>query len=145
VDTSVFCELLRVPGFCQSPVETAGEFRKRLENDERFLLPMTTILETGNHIGQLPDGRVRRDIAARFVESVRQAVEGKLPFVVTPLPDASALLGWLHEFLDWAGRGSGFGDLSILKDWERQCELHPMRRVYIWSKDEHLRAYDQRR
>ncbi len=143
VDTSVFCELLAVPNFAASPEEFARELRTRAQNGDRFLLPMTTILETGNHIGQLPDGRVRRMIAAQFVDSVRKALEGAIPFVVTPLPGAASLLEWLDHFPDWAGRGSGFGDLSIVKDWERQCVLNPMRRVYVWSKDAHLMAHDR--
>jgi predicted ATPase len=34
-------------------------------------------------------------------------------------------------------------DLSIQKEWARQCELHPLRRVYIGSLDAHLSSYDR--
>jgi hypothetical protein len=36
------------------------------------------------------------------------------------------------------------GDLSMIKEWERQCELHRARRVFIWSLDGHLAGYDRK-
>ena len=30
-----------------------------------------------------------------------------------------------------------------IKEKERQCLLNPGRRVYIWSNDQHLQAYDR--
>jgi len=40
--------------------------------------------------------------------------------------------------------GAGMGDLSIIKEWERQCALNKARRVFIWSLDGNdLCAYDR--
>jgi hypothetical protein len=33
--------------------------------------------------------------------------------------------------------------MSIIKTWERQCELHTARRVFIWSYDDDLLGYDR--
>ena len=86
-------------------------------------------------------GRRRRD----FVEFViDRPSSGDSPFTATPLfEEPESLLEWLDEFPDWAGRGSGFGDLTILKEFDRQCALNPSRRVYIWSADGHLSGYDR--
>jgi hypothetical protein len=125
------------------------EFKQRAQAYETFLLPMTAILETGNHIGQNGDGSKRRKAARRFIETVRQAIQGTNPFTPTPFVTPEALVQWLGEFEDWAmrvdarGKGSGLGDLSIYQEWLFQCERHPRRRVYVWSKDAHLSGYDR--
>lgn len=143
VDTSVFCELLRVPNMDQRYAEVREQFRKKDQLKETFLLPMTTILETGNHIGQQGDGRQRRDAAKRFAAQVRMAIEGESPFTATRFLSRDSLLEWLDGFPDWALKGSGLGDLSILKDFEHQCVLNRGHRVYIWSLDAHLSCYDR--
>ena len=149
IDTSVFCELLAVPNMNRRHEEMVGQLSAKLKVPEILLLPMTTILETGNHIGQNGDGRQRREAAKKFVGQVRLALRGQSPFVPTPLFLREELGGWLEEFPDWAmrsdarGKGSGLGDLSIIKAFEHQCALNPSRRVYIWSQDEVLCRYDR--
>lgn len=51
---------------------------------------------------------------------------------------------WLTEFPDFAMRGQGLGDLSIIQDWKRMCAQNPARRVYIWSLDQHLASHDRK-
>jgi len=149
IDTSIFCELLAVPNMNRRHREMVEQLAERLKAQETLLLPMTTILETGNHIGQNGDGRQRRQAAERFVAQVRLALQGQSPFTPTPLFLREELGGWLGEFPDWAmrsdsrGKGSGLGDLSIVKAFERQCVLTPSRRVYIWSLDEQLAHYER--
>ena len=70
-------------------------------------------------------------------------MEGKAPFTPTPLLGTSEVVGCLDNFPDSAMRGMGFGDLSIIKEFERQCELHPYHRVFVWSLDGHLSSYDR--
>lgn len=140
IDTSIFCELLGVPNRCENLAEISAEMDAKNERRESFLLPVSTILETGNHIGQNGDGRQRREAALRFVRTVEQAVRGETPFLPTRF-FRQVLLNWIDDFPDWAGRGSGLGDLTILKEFEHQCERHRGRRVYIWSTDRHLSSY----
>jgi hypothetical protein len=133
----------------QEHAEIYAQLQSKLGNRETLLLPMTTILETGNHIGQRGDGRQRRQAAERFTAQVRLALDGNSPFVPTRMLSRESLLEWLDEFPDWAmksdskGKGSGLGDLAIVKDFEHQCALHRGQRVYIWSLDEHLSGYDR--
>ncbi len=150
IDTSVFCELLAVPGKAGDPDQYRDEMKALVEDGDILLLPMTAIIETGNHIGQCsPNGNTRRHYASLFVQTVTAAIDGTAPFSPTPFFLPGDLREWLDRFPDWAkvtdlhGRGSGFGDLTILTEWERQCELNPSRRVYIWSQDERLTPYDR--
>jgi hypothetical protein len=119
------------------------EFAAKREGDETLLLPMSAIIETGNHIGHLRDGRQRRTWAEIFVQLIQQAIRGESPFTSTPFFESEALLTWLDDFPDWANQGSGLVDLTIKKEFDRQCLLNPMRRVYIWSLDQHLSSYDR--
>lgn len=143
IDTSVFCELLAVPGKSSAVDEHVRRVREKVTAKETLLLPMTTILETGNHIGQVADGGRRRQVAERFVSQVRDAIKGEAPFATTPMFDDETILGLLDEFPNWVGRASGFGDLTLYREWLAQCELHPRRRVYIWSNDMDLKGYDR--
>jgi hypothetical protein len=141
LDTSILCEILEVPGRCDHKAEVLGELEEKVRERESLLLPMSAIVETGNHIGQSGDGRQRRKSAGRFVALVQQAIRGETPFTPTPFFETEALLDWLGHFPDWAMRGSGLADLTIAKEFERQCTLHRQRRVYIGSLDGHLSSY----
>jgi len=144
VDTSVFCNLLDVPGFHQQREEAFATLKSYLKDRASLLLPLAAIYETGNHIAHVGDGDLRRTTAKRFCKQVREAISGEAPWTTTPLPDAQQLESWLAEFPDCAMRGVGIADLSIIKEFERQCALHYSRRVRIWSYNpRHLAGYDR--
>ncbi len=150
IDTSIFCEILDIPKMASAAATYRAELKSKADANESLLLPMTTIIETGNHIGQCSsNGATRRHFAELFTALVLKALAGDAPFRPTTFFELADLRSWLSEFSNWAtytdahGRGSGFGDLTILKEWERQCELNPGRRVYIWSLDQRLAAYDK--
>jgi hypothetical protein len=147
VDTSVFCEIIPVPGRSQHRDAILEALEEHIQENVILLLPIATILETGNHIAHIPDGRQRRATAERFVELVRQAlgnIEGPPPWTVPqPLLAPEDLQRYLNEFPDHAMREISLGDLSIIKEYQRQCQLHQVRRVFIWSLDDHLSAYDR--
>lgn len=143
IDTSIFCNIIPVPGFDQSRNEVLEELEELILAGASLLLPMAAVLETGNHIAQCGNGRIRRKTADSFCEQVLNAIDGTAPWTPTPFWEIDALRGWLNEFPGQAMQGAGMGDLSIIKDWERQCALNEARRVYIWSLDEHLAGYDR--
>ncbi|KPX27795.1 Uncharacterized protein ALO72_04890 [Pseudomonas syringae pv. delphinii] len=143
MDTSIFVEILNVPVKAQQHIETLHQLEQRILAGESLFLPMATILETGNHIGQNGDGRARRQCAEHFVGQVQAALKGRSPFKAISFLQEDEMSAWLLEFPEHAMRGSGLGDLSIIHDWRRLCSLNPSRRVYIWSEDVHLSAFDQ--
>jgi hypothetical protein len=149
IDTSIFCEILSVPNMCQNARTVLEALKQKATAREELMLPMATILETGNHIGQNGNGGARRRAAIRFVEQVRKALAGQSPFTATGLMDRTKLDLWLGELPDWSarvdrrGKGSGLGDLTIYKEWCELCEKFPRRRVYIWSADAQLASYDR--
>jgi hypothetical protein len=153
LDTSVYLNVLDVPGNNQNRDAVFEEFDIKIRADDRFLLPFATILETGNHIADLPSGRIRRQFAQKLVDNVNLALQGDAPFRPTQFPSRDEFLGWLSEFPDYAMRsktsrkpkeeGVSLTDLSIIKEWQRTCNLHSMSRVLIWSLDSDLAGYDR--
>jgi hypothetical protein len=142
LDTSVFVEILDLPGLASDAEQTRDELEGWIRAKAALLLPIAVIIETGNHIAQLSSGHLRHEAATRFVDVVAEALEGNSPFAPTPSFDVDELREWLPEFIGHATRGVGIADASLIELWERQRELNPARRVLIWSFDKDLSGYD---
>lgn len=136
--------MLDIPGKNQQRDEALATLRERLEADADLLLPLAAIYETGRHVSHLSNGSLRRKIAERFVGHVRKALAGDAPWKPCPLPVPQEMGDWLDRFPDAAMRGQSLADLSIIRLWEAQCQLHAGRRVLIWSYDrDDLAGYDR--
>ena len=143
IDTSVFVEILNVPTKNAHHSEVLVDLETKIQNNETLFLPMATLLETGNHIAQNGDGRQRRRCAKKFVSQVQKALDERSPFKPIRFLTEEQLQQWLNDFPDCAMRGYGLGDLSIIHDFDRLCQLSPRLEIYIWSLDEHLSSFRQ--
>jgi len=149
IDTSIFLELLNVPNYNQRRASVIEDFKTYSQAGCTFLLPMATILETGNHIAQNGDGTIRRKTAIRFVKEVKEAFQGIAPWRPTTFPNTAEILEWIDQFPDLAGKnkapdkqeGTSFGDLSIIEEFNKSCKRFPMSEVFIWSLDRDLQNY----
>ena len=150
IDTSVFLNLLNVPGKNQERDKIVAEFAEYADLDATFILPMATILETGNHIAQNGNGTLRRTTAQRFCESVKGAFTGHAPYRPSEFPNTSEVINWIDCFPRLAGQnksptktteGTSFGDLSIIKEFNKCVKKFPMTEVFIWSLDSDLAHY----
>jgi hypothetical protein len=150
IDTSVFLNLLDVPKRNESKVIVFKDFQTFIEADCIFMLPMATILETGNHIAQNGDGNIRRTTAQKFVTQVKAAFSGEAPWKPIQFPNTEAISTWIDQFPDLAGQnknqkkesgGTSFGDLTIIQDFHKTCKRYPMSEVFIWSLDQDLANY----
>jgi len=150
IDTSVFLNILNVPNRNQDKAEVITSFKEYVELDTTFILPMATILETGNHISQNGDGGTRRDTAQQFCDAVTGAFEGKAPWKPSEFPNSSEVLTWITQFPELAGQnksptktteGTSFGDLSIIKEYEKCLTKFSLSEVFIWSLDSDLNQY----
>lgn len=150
IDTSIFLNLLNVPGRNQEKVQVVEDFKFYAEMEVTFILPMATILETGNHIAQNGNGSMRRDAANRFCTAIEGAFNGIAPYQPSEFPSSSEVLVWLNQFPDHAGQnksptktteGTSFGDLSIIKEYEKIRSKFSMSEIFIWSLDSDLEQY----
>ncbi len=142
IDTSVFDEILAVPGKSQDHEGTLVELGDWLDLGASLLLPIATIIETGNHIAQVKGDKLTRALSEKYVDQVRLALSDESPFTATPSFDPDHMLTWVDEFPDFASRKIGMADLSIIQEFHRQIRLFPTRRVVIWSTDGGLTGYD---
>lgn len=143
IDTSILCELLKIPGKSDPTIseKVKKEFVRQAKKDVRFILPLATVVETGNHIAQNGDGNIRRAKAQELVDFVNQSLEQESPFLPPPFWQAEDLRTWMARFPDAAMREIGLGDVSIQRDLERAKELLHLPTdvpIEIWSKDCHL-------
>lgn len=143
LDTSVLLNVLNVPGFNESREAVIAELERLIEGAAHLFIPMAAVFETGNHIAQLSDGRVRRYCARQFVSAIQAAIDDRAPWKPMRMPDVALVRSWLNDFPEAAMRGHGMGDLSIRKEWQVQCEQFSMSRVRVWSLDQDLAGLDR--
>lgn len=148
VDTSILCNLLDVPGKNQHQREIAEELLlKRRQCD--LILPVTAVIETGNHIAQLPNGHDRRDRAKKLHALLDLVVRGVAPWVLHTVEWGEPFLRELLEgggtgigLADHAMSGLGLGDLCILTEREMYRERVIGVEVGIWTLDGQLKAHE---
>lgn len=149
IDTSILLSILDVPGRNQDREKISQDFVEYSESNCSFLLPMATIIETGNHIAQNGDGRVRRETALRFVEAVKASFDEQPPWRMCEFQNITEILTWIDAFPDEAGKnkkpdkneGTSFGDFSIIQEFYKACKRFSMTEVFIWSRDQDLMNY----
>ena len=148
VDTSWLCVYLSVPGKdeCTGNISLSTDEARQIwkEEDEagvRFVLPLTTVIETGNHIAQAP--RDRREVATTFVKDmILEASEANAPWIVFSQqldswqPDQ---MGWLKDWPDYAEAKLSIGDMAIKQVADFYSRLGY--EVEIFTCDEGLKAH----
>jgi hypothetical protein len=149
IDTSVFCHIIAVPSR-STPEDSATfqeEFARQHEAGVRFVLPITTIVETGNFVQQCPNDRYAA--AQRFHKALELAARDDPPWVVHDLDWNAA---FLQELLAGNSTGTalldhftaqtlGAGDLTILVERDRYAKKRSFASVGIWTTDAKLNAY----
>lgn len=151
IDTSIFVEVLDVPNMNEEHDKIIQDLMYYADNGCIFLLPLTTIIETGNHIAQNGNGNQRRNCALKFVEQVKAAFSGEAPWQPTNIASIEDLMSWIDEFPELAKanktpdkyEGTSLGDMLIIEEWKKICKQNPHREVFIWTKDRDLSCYRQ--
>jgi len=149
MDTSIFVALLNVPNMNELHQEVSAKVREHVAEGNTLLLPLTTILETGNHISQQGDGNQRRQIAQKFCEAVKASIEERAPWRPLNLPDIDVIKGLLQDFPDKVllgktakkSEGTSFGDLLIMHDLKRMKQKYQGQDVKVWTLDKQLESY----
>lgn len=150
LDTSVLCCWLKVPG-----KEEAGPANDRwdharieqLLNEEKkqgstFVLPMATLIETGNHIAQAPEHRYER--ATALAAHLRDATDANTPWAAfteqSSLWDTENLCALADSWPALAAGGITIGDATIKNVAERYASAGYS--VEILTGDQGLKAYE---
>ena len=143
IDTSVMANMLKIPGKCNAAERLQEEFKQVIEAKEVLILPIATIIETGNHIAHIDSGNIRRTIAQKFGEYLRKTAEGEAPWQLYGVElDKEGLLYLADHIEENAIREIGIGDMSIIHAYEQYKSNTPgIGRIMIWSTDRHLQGY----
>jgi hypothetical protein len=148
IDTSVLLEVLKVPGKNQRPVEIAEALRDRVKANESLILPTAAIIETGNHIAQVPGGASRRSLAGHLSDFLKATINDNPPWTLNGARWDADLLNAICDgtrgcpaLPDMAMRGVGAGDVSILAEAEAYERRVANVKVSIWTLDDGLAAY----
>lgn len=150
VDTSVLCELLQVPGKStpERNDEFVAEMNRRFGDGERFVIPVTTVIETGNHIAQCNGDRY--EIAGRLVRFLRAAIEGVAPWLILDTHLGAPFLNSLCEGASTglpletlAAQKVGAGDVAILVERDQWLAGSAFSTAKVWTNDEGLKAHAQ--
>lgn len=149
IDTSVLCELLEVPGKAQQAPDVNGELQRRVQQGERFVIPVTAVIETGNHIAQASSGD-RYAAAQRLLGLLRATIAGDRSFLRHEFTwDA----GFVEAICDGGSTGEdlaqraaarmGAGDVAILVERDRFVASSVFCRddVDLWTLDVALAQY----
>jgi hypothetical protein len=150
IDTSVLCEFLEVPGMCSNPKDVQLELRIRAESGERFVVPIASVIETGNHIAQIKSGD-RWAATQRFVALLEEAAAEGGPFVLHRVSWDEEFLAELRSgdgtgetLLELSGNGKlGSGDVAILVERDRLLGSSAYAQAYLWTLDEKLDRYNR--
>lgn len=148
IDTSVLCNILDVPMMCEASAAVKTEASARLAAGERFVLPVTAVIETGNHIANVKQGD-RRAAAERFVGLIEAVRAGAANWVLHEIEWDTTFLAALCEgsttgqpIVDLAGNGLlGAGDVAILVERARFQARSAHLDVRIWTLEATLGAY----
>jgi hypothetical protein len=149
VDTSVLCNIVPVPGRDQDRTMVRARLKEMQHSRDVLILPVTAVVETGNHISQLRKGHERRQAASTLTRLVRLVIERKAPWQLHAF-------WWDENFLkiliEGAGTGSslvahavarvGCGDLCVLAERDIYRERTAIEDVQIWTLDQQLAAYN---
>ena len=143
IDTSVMVNMLEVPDMCSDAEEVKREWREVLEAGEVLILPIATIIETGNHIAHISNGTIRRKIAGKFGEYLRKTAEGEAPWQLYGIElDREGLIYLADHIEENALYEIGIGDMSIVYAYNQYKEKTPaIGSIMIWSTDKHLQSY----
>lgn len=153
IDTSILCVYLGIPG-----KETCGDDNDKwdkqrvdarfLEEEQQgtdFILPLATIIETGNHIAQANSKRY--EIAQAFADILTKVADGVIPWKIfttqiEELWNAEKLKLLAVEWPSLAARKISIGDATIKTVAEYYAKSSSTFQVEIFTGDGGLKAYE---
>jgi hypothetical protein len=149
VDTSILCNIIPVPGKDQQQTLIKARLKDMRGSGDVLILPVTAVVETGNHISQLRNGHDRRKAATTLQQLVRLVIERKAPWQLHAFWWDEAFLATLIDgastggsLVEHAVAGLGCGDLCVLAERDIYRMRTAIDDVQIWTLDRGLAAYN---
>ncbi|MFC6549488.1 hypothetical protein [Cohnella cellulosilytica] len=113
------------------------------DRQQTLILPLATLIETGNHIAHIADGNLRRSRAQTMAELIKRTVNEQAPWSYYGREfEKEDLLAISDAVVEHAVMKIGIGDLSIVQVYKKYKDsVIPIASIRIWSLDKHLQSY----
>ena len=122
------------------------EIPGKYSDAERVKADFKSIVESGNHIAHIADGRIRRERSLILKEFLEKTANNEAPWKLYGVKlEKDDLLALAEKFPDYALQYEmGLGDMSIIHFYEKYKEETPaVGHIMIWSTDRHLSGYEE--
>lgn len=147
IDTSTLHHIVGLDGDGEARSTVLEDFDRRAAQGDLFVVPVTAIIETGNHIAQSNGNR--REMAERLVRIIQKAQSPDPPWIIRAVTWDSLFLDDLikgdstgSDLITLLGDGRmGSGDVAILVERDRFRSETAYTTVEVWSSDNELRAH----
>ena len=149
IDTSILCLHLDIPGKNTAKhwdkTSVADKIKAETEKNTEFVLPLATIIETGNHIAQIRSGHkdARYQRASELIELLKKSARQESPWVASlgqhELWKMDELAKTLNDWPTLAAAEQSIGDRTIIllaEFYQKRGYL-----VEIFTDDEQLKSY----
>ena len=150
IDTCILLEILQVPQkFNIKDSETHTRLLRERSTDKNSLIimPISVIVETGNHINQIQNPTRRTDCYNKYIDILERITKGKVPWQLFGYDyqnqDLDRIIDLSKNLFTYK---VGMGDIFILYSFNKYLETLPGDRSYnieIWTKDKHLESYSR--
>jgi hypothetical protein len=151
IDTSVLCELLKVPNKSDGHEVALSELQEKSEGPTELHLPIAGLVEAGNHISKIENGHFRRECALRLARMIEATLARTVPWSFTPLQWDAQFIRELVAPSDEACPSLGeslatsyleMGDLIVVGEFRRLRDSLDRKviDVNVWTHDASLRA-----
>lgn len=150
IDTSILCNLLMIPGKDQDREKVTENFKALQQQGAcSFILPVTAVIETGNHIAQLTNGRHRRELAQKFQRWLELSALSRPPYILHNfewnedfIAKFLAGAGSGISYIDHTQSGVGAGDIWILTEIDSyRARVGAQADIRLWTLDTGLGAH----
>ncbi|MEM0993598.1 MAG: hypothetical protein AAGI49_11240 [Bacteroidota bacterium] len=150
-DTSILCVWLQIPNFerCGNDEDfwdyerIDKKIEEELKNNVTFVLPLATIIETGNHISQSSGNRY--ELAKKFSALLSKSVDNEYPWAAFSeqgeLWTDQRMKQLAENFPDLAIQSLSLGD-AMIKDIAEYYAGFGRYAIEIFTGDQGLKAYE---
>ena len=80
MDTSILVNILQIPGMSQCQGRVMEDLKDYISRKAVLILPLATIIETGNHIAHISNGDIRLKCAKKMATFLQKTVAGEAPW-----------------------------------------------------------------
>ena len=144
IDTSYLLELYKVPGFStpSSYTKIKDKFKSAIENAFQLHVPFPCILEFGNHIADVKNGKARKTLGEQFSKAIKSSIEESSPWIISPL-DERLFVQKCELFSNvFLPHRLSLTDTFVIQEAKRLKDKYKSFKysVHIWTKDENMKA-----